>query len=154
MEPSLSFHEGEPRFQTNPVFIRQSFFPDCRCLENFSIRNLVLVNRYRRLEDSSSVSRIFHRNIHSTPSLGKILENTVSGGFSGRRERERFVWKMENGAGNFDFRIGKTWLSFRAGRRRRFWKDFGFISGIISKLAVSNLIRILFTIVFVSVMNV
>lgn len=97
MEPSLSFHEGEPRFQTNPVFIRQSFFPDCRCLENFSIRNLVLVNRYRRLEDSSSVSRIFHRNIHSTPSLGKILENTVSGGFSGRRERERDLfgkWKM------------------------------------------------------------
>lgn len=33
-----------------------------------------------------SVSRIFHRNIHSTPSLGKILENTVSGGFSGKRE--------------------------------------------------------------------
>lgn len=23
-------------------------------------------------------------------------------------EREIFVWKMENGAGNFDFRIGKT----------------------------------------------
>lgn len=69
MEPSLSFHEGESRFQTNPVFIRQSFFPDCRCLENFSIRNLVLVNRYRRLEDSSECFADFPSKypLHSIP---------------------------------------------------------------------------------------
>lgn len=92
----LSRGGREPRFQTNPVFIRQTFFPGCRC-EKFSIRNLV--NRY---PDVSRIVRVFrgffHRGIiHFIPWTTKDSRERC---FWKERERERMrrdscgKWKM------------------------------------------------------------
>lgn len=115
----LSRGGREPRFQTNPVFIRQTFFPGCRCLENFSIRNLV--NRY---PDVSRIVRVFrgffHRGIiHFIPWTTKDSRERCFWKKRERENEERQLWKTENDSGNLDFRIGTTWLSSRAGRRRR-----------------------------------
>lgn len=75
----------------------------CRCLENFSIRNLV--NRY---PDVSRIVRVFRGFFHFIPWTTKDSRERCFWKERERKNEERQLWKMENDSGNLDFRIGTT----------------------------------------------